>query len=92
MTDIPAAVQIGESVIFQKLKSEIIVLNMANQSYYELNEMGAVMWQTLIDRKTISAAADELLNVYDTDSTTLNKDLETLVRQLIGSGLLQPLS
>jgi hypothetical protein len=83
-------VEIGEDVLFQQLQGEVVLLNMASQRYYGLNEVGARMWELLLESGSVDAVADRLHETYDTDPITLRSDLERLVGELLGAGLLKP--
>jgi hypothetical protein len=86
---IPEAVEIADSVIYQKLQGEVVVLNMADQTCYALDDVGATMWQTLLDHKNLASTAVELEKVYQADPGTLRRDLDGLVSELIVAGLLR---
>lgn len=87
---IPASVEIGDSVIFQNVQDELVVLNMDTQEYFSLDPVGAKMWQLLMDRHNIDEVADELFRTYEAERPTLRKDLEALVGELMKAGLLKP--
>ena len=55
----PVGFEIGESVIFQKLNDEIVVLNLENQNYFGLDNVGAEMWEDLAGMNN-----DELKAIY----------------------------
>jgi hypothetical protein len=85
---LPAAVAIPDSVLYQELEEEAVLLNMANQQYYGLNDVGAQMWRSLTEAGSIAGAEDRLLEMYEIEKTTLRSDLEALVRSLLKAGLL----
>jgi RNase adaptor protein for sRNA GlmZ degradation len=87
--NIPRCVEIGDSVIYQTLQDEVVILNMTDQQYYGLDNVGASMWKMLLDQRDIGAAADRLTAVYDVERKTVMNDLSALVRQLLDSGLLK---
>ncbi|MGD1069861.1 MAG: PqqD family protein [Bryobacteraceae bacterium] len=83
------SVEIGEDVLFQQLQGEVVLLNMASQRYYGLNEVGARMWELLLESGNVDAVTDRLREAYDTDPLTLRSDLERLIGELLGAGLLR---
>jgi hypothetical protein len=89
MSEVPTAVEIGDAVIFQKLRDEIVILNMSNQQYYGLNNVGAEMWQLLVENRDTEAVLERLRLNYAADGETLRKDLASLVTDLIAAGLLK---
>jgi hypothetical protein len=87
--DLTGNIRIGESVLFQELEDEVVLLNMENQEYYGFDDVGARMWKSLMETGNIAASADRLSGLYDADQTVIRADLESLVRDLTGAGLLQ---
>jgi hypothetical protein len=88
---IPTSVEIGDSVIFQSLKDEVVILNMTSQEYFGLDNIGASMWKMLIDQRDVAAVAERMVSEYDVELGTVRDDLNALVRQLIDAGLLKSL-
>jgi hypothetical protein len=87
---LPSAVAIADSVLYQELEEEAVLLNMANQQYYGLNHVGAQMWRSLNEAGSIAAAEDLLAEMYEIERPALRSDLEALVRDLLKAGLLTP--
>lgn len=86
---LPGAVMIGDSVLFQELEDEVVLLNMANQQYYGLNDVGAQMWKTLLETSSVTAALDRLTELYEVEHDVLDSDLQGLIRELLDAGLLK---
>jgi hypothetical protein len=84
-----AAVEMTDSVVFQALQDEIVILNMDNQEYYGLDSVGADAWRLLLEHKNVSEAAKRLHDMYDVDEETARNDLEDLVSELLRAGLLK---
>jgi hypothetical protein len=87
---LPLSVAIADSVLYQELEDEAVLLNMANQQYYGLNDVGAQMWKSLAEAGNIADAEERLLNMYEIERPALRFDLEALVRDLLKAGLLTP--
>ncbi|MEP6714996.1 MAG: PqqD family protein [Terriglobia bacterium] len=85
----PAAVEIGEAVIFQTLEDEVVLLNMTSQEYYGLDDVGATMWNLLIEHRDVETVVGKLKDIYDADETRLRQDLLTLVQKLVEVDLLK---
>jgi hypothetical protein len=88
----PARVEIGESVIFQKLNDEAVLLNMSNQQYFGLNDTGARMWDLLVTLGAPGEVVARMAHDYDVPAATLQADLESLVNELLEAGLLRAVS
>jgi hypothetical protein len=86
---LPTSVAIGDAVLYQELEDEVVLLNMANQQYYGLNDVGAQMWKCLIELGNVATAGDRLCNSYEVDPTVFRADLEDLVNDLLSAGLLK---
>jgi hypothetical protein len=87
---LPGAVVIGEAVLYQELEGEVVLLNMANQEYYGLNDVGAQMWKCLLESAGSVDSAEVLLSkTYDIEPSVIRADLERLVRELLQVGLLR---
>jgi hypothetical protein len=85
----PVRVQPGDDVIFQPLHDEIVLLNMSNQEYFGLDDVGAAMWKLLVEHGDLETVADRMVAEYDVDRNTVRKDLGILVERLLAAGLLR---
>lgn len=81
-------VTVADNVLVRELEGESIVLDLSNENYYGLDEIGTKMWQTLASMHTIQDAYNALLQEYDVEPEQLRQDLEDLVAQLVENGLL----
>lgn len=78
---------IPDTTLFQELDGECVLLNLANESYYGLNETGTSMWNALAETDSIAAALQTLLNEYDIDEKKLRADLLHLIHDLLENQL-----
>ena len=85
----PAKVEITESVIFQKLNDEAVLLNLNTQDYYGLNDVGASMWNMLLEDGDVETVVGKLKLMYAAEENTLRSDLHSLIRELLDLGLLR---
>jgi hypothetical protein len=86
-----AEIEVVDSVVFQSLQDEIVILNMENQEYYGLDNVGADAWQLLLEHGNLSDVARRMQELYDVDEETARRDLGVLVDELLGAGLLRKL-
>ena len=82
-------VAISEDVIYQPLGDEVVLLNVLNQKYYGLNDIGAEMWRLLAELGDPEAVTDRLAARYDVDRSRLAADVTRLVGRLAASGLIE---
>lgn len=85
----PARVEPGDDVIYQALKDEIVLLNMKDQRYFGLDDVGSAMWKLLVEHGDVETVADRLSAEYDVDRATVRADLGVLIRNLMAAGLLK---
>lgn len=86
--DLKSKVHIPESVLFRKLEGESVLLNLDNEIYYSLDEVGTDFLATLQLSESIETAHAQLLNEYDVDSERLQLDLFELVKELMEHSLI----
>lgn len=87
-TSLPKRVKISDSVLFQEIGGEGVLLNMESEQYFGLDEIGARFWQILSENGDTSAALESLLAEYDVEPETLCRDLANLVDELKRENLL----
>jgi hypothetical protein len=86
---VPGSVEIGESVLYQAVGDEIVLLNMTNQEYFSLDSVGADVWQLVLEHQNVAAVAKQLATIYAVDEQTASKDIEPLVADLLAAKLLK---
>jgi Coenzyme PQQ synthesis protein D (PqqD) len=82
-------VAVSADVLVRELDGEAVLLNLNNESYYGLDDVGTRMWTLLTTTPTIAAAYDHLLAEYAVTPDQLRGDMESLLSELVGNGLLQ---
>jgi hypothetical protein len=68
---------------------ESVVLNLKNNSYYGLNEVGTFVWDMIKEPKTIYQIKDAILEKYEVDPNECEHDLLELVNDLQANELIQ---
>lgn len=69
-----------------------VLLHLSTKFYYTLNATGVGVWKTLQSAKsgvTRADLADALTRQFRVDAETAARDLETLLAELIGEGLVE---
>ena len=83
------AISIQPDVLSQTVDKEAVLLDLKNELYYGLNEVGARIWQLLQKDNSLEQIKEVLLEEYDVDETLLQKDLDTLVSALKQADLIR---
>ncbi len=82
-------VTVPTEILFRQIESESVLLNLQNERYFGLDEVGTRMWTLLTTSDSIQAAYDALLGEYEVDAELLRRNLQDLLAKLIENGLLE---
>lgn len=79
---------IPNTVLTQKLGDEMVLLDLAGEGYFSLNEVGTRVWQLLAQGQSAGQIQAVLEADYDVAPEQLEKDIGELIAQLLEQGLL----
>ena len=82
-------VLVRPDVLVRELRGEAVLLDLASESYFGLDDVGTGMWRALTTAPTIEGALDSLLHEYDVSRDQLARDLEAFVEKLCTAGLVE---
>ena len=86
--DFNQRVRVPEDVLFREIDGEAVILNLDNEAYHGLDEVGTRMWIVLQESETIGEAYAQLLSGYDVDAGQLKTDMVELLSELRQHGLI----
>lgn len=75
-------------ILFQPLEDEIVLLSLSTEEYYSMDKVSGRMWQLLIEHKEIEPVIKQILTEFNTDETTVRRDLQQLITDCKSEGLL----
>ena len=75
-------------VLRSDVDGQMVLLDLASETYFGLDEVGAHMVTLLLEQPFDDAVAN-LLDIYDGDPLVLRRDLDALVERLVSAGLLE---
>jgi hypothetical protein len=75
-------------VLTQAVEDALVLLSLESEVYFELDSVGARIWQLLGERGDADGVVPELLQEYDVDEASLRRDVSRLVTELVNAGLL----
>jgi hypothetical protein len=78
-------------VLVRFLDNEAVLLNLASERYFGLDETGTRMWQLATAAPNLNVAYQELLAEYDVEPELLRDNLSKLLFELVENGLLEML-
>jgi Coenzyme PQQ synthesis protein D (PqqD) len=82
-------VSVPSDVLISEVRGESVLLNLKNERYFGLDDVGTRIWKALIASDSIQAAYEILLAEYDVDANRLRQDLDDLIQKLIEQGLVE---
>lgn len=77
----------AEAAISTDLDGEVVILETNKGIYYGLDAVGACIWNQLHQRTTLANIRDAVLQEYDVDLATCERDLITLIQSLSSNSL-----
>jgi hypothetical protein len=81
--------KLRDGVSMAELESGTALLDEEAGEYWNLNETGAVILQTLLDGGTPDQAVGAIVEQYDVEPEAANRDVDELVDALRSAGLIE---
>lgn len=88
VSELPTSVSIPDSVLWQEVGDEIVLLDVEGGEYHGLNDVGSRIWRALEEHSDVGSAYEHLCGTYEVDPGVLRKDLGEFIERLVGMGLL----
>jgi Coenzyme PQQ synthesis protein D (PqqD) len=86
--ELPTTVAIPESVLWQEVGDEVVLLDVNGGEYHGLNDVGSRIWRALEEHPDVTSAYEHLCVTYEVDPEVLRKDLDEFIQRLVEMGLL----
>jgi len=80
---------VPKDVMIRGVGGESVVLNLATETYFGLDELGTRIWNALHAGMTLEQACHSLSHEYAVDIQTLRADVSALIEDLVRHGLLE---
>ena len=91
MTDIlNARWLISDQAIANTVGDEMVVLHLANGTYFGLDPVGSLLWETLAKGELPAVACDLILDRFEVDRETAENDLRQFMEELAKGDLIVP--
>ncbi|HRZ93384.1 MAG TPA: PqqD family protein, partial [Candidatus Paceibacterota bacterium] len=78
-----------KDVMIRGVGGESVVLNLAAETYFGLDELGTRIWHALHAGMTLEQACQSVAREYAVDIQTLRADVSALIEDLVRHGLLE---
>ena len=76
-------------VLFQEVGGEAVLLDLASESYFGLDDVGTRIWQLLQDGGDLRGVHQRMLDEYDVEPARLEADLLQHLAELADAGLVR---
>ena len=86
--ELPTTVTIPESVLWQEVGDEVVLLDVSGGEYHGLNDVASRIWRALEEHQDVDSAYEHLCEAYEVDPEVLRKDLDEFIKRLVEMGLL----
>ena len=91
MTDVLSARwKISDQAIANSVGDEMVVLHLANGTYYGLDPVGAILWEALSRDELPNQACEAILARFDVERARVEADLRQFLGELAENGLVAP--
>ena len=88
--DLDQTLRTSPDVLIQEISGESVLLDLASEQYFGLNEVGTCIWSLLEANGSLQRVFDELQKKYAVDPDQLESDLLELIAELKAAGLVVP--
>lgn len=78
---------ISAKAIVTKTLSGYIILNLGNQEFYTLDEIGGVIWDGLVGCQQLESILDQLVSTYDVAPADAMLDVNLFLDSMVEAGL-----
>jgi hypothetical protein len=82
-------ITLSPEVISQEVSGETVLLDLESENYFGLDEVGTRIWQLIKETNDLQAIYQTLLAEYDVSEQRLQQDLNTLLAEISGLGLIR---
>ena len=82
--------QLSPDVLSQEVHGETVLLDLAGETYFGLNEVGTRIWQLLKQNHGFEDMLEVLEQEFDVSHERLQADVAQLMEDLIAAGVVKP--
>ncbi|MCB1730392.1 MAG: PqqD family protein [Halieaceae bacterium] len=82
-------ITLSPDVISQEVSGETVLLDLESENYFGLDEVGTRIWQLIKETNDLETIFNTLLAEYDVSEERLLGDLDALLGEIAGLGLVK---
>jgi len=80
---------VSKDVLFQEVSGETVLLDLAGEQYFGLDEVGTRIWALLNEGRSVGEMVETLLGEYAVGREQLEADVRELLGALMDAGLIE---
>lgn len=77
----------SDTAMARRVDDNLVILDIPTGQYFELNDVGALLWDRLDGSNSVEDLINVVLAEYDIDRQTASTDVEDLLGEMIRAGL-----
>ena len=77
----------SDTAMARRVDDDLVILDIPSGQYFELNAVGALLWDRLDGTHSVDDLIEAVLGEYDVDRETATTDVEDLLGEMIRAGL-----
>jgi hypothetical protein len=79
----------AKDLVSCNLADDVVILNLKDGIYYGLNSVGGRIWSLIQESRTVDQIRDAILEEYEIDPDSCERDLQVLLRDLAARELVR---
>ncbi len=79
----------SERQVSCELNDEVVILDLNNGIYYELDEVGARVWNMIQEPSTLSEIVNSIVDDYEVSWDECERDVQELIDEIAEKGLVE---
>jgi hypothetical protein len=83
------SIKISENVVWRDLDGEIVILNLTSGVYFSVDGVGTRIWILMSEQVAPEEIVRRLMAEFEVEEAQLRSDMESLVKDLAGQGLIE---
>lgn len=84
---IQKSISVSKQVLCQKIGDETVLLDLASEQYFGLDEVGTRFWELLSNSKPFNEIVHVMADEYEAPQSQIEQDLKELLIRLSAEGL-----
>jgi len=87
VTDLPRVVAFADTVLWEEVGNELVLLDLGAGEYLQLDDIASAMWKALEESTDTEAAFALLRDAYEVDDERLRSDFAAFIERIVELGL-----